>query len=104
LRSRAPTLAIQVWGEALHNPEVAGVVLAFIDGLRARISADLRDAQQRGALDPRLDPDTASRVLLAIGQGFAVQNAWYEDIDVAAFREAAIGLLSQATRAPRLSG
>jgi TetR/AcrR family transcriptional regulator, transcriptional repressor of aconitase len=96
-------LAIQVWGEALHNPEVAGFVLEFIDGLRARISADLRDAQQRGALDPELDPDAASRVLLAVGQGFAVQSAWYPDLDVAGFRAAAIGLLSQATPASRPS-
>jgi hypothetical protein len=71
---------------------------------RRDVARPVRDAPQRGALDPRLDADAASRVLLAIGQGFAVQNASYEDLDVAAFREAAIGLLSQATQTPRLSG
>jgi hypothetical protein len=71
---------------------------------RARITAVLSDAQRRGALDPSLDPEAAGRVVIAIGQGFAVQNAWDEDLDREAFGAAARGLLSQATDASRLNG
>jgi AcrR family transcriptional regulator len=101
-RTERIRLAIQIWGEALHNPKVAGFVRENVDGLRARITAELRDAQRRGALDPALDPEAAGRVLLAIAQGFAVQSAWYEDFDAAAFRAAARGLLSQGPAASRL--
>lgn len=97
-------LAIQAWGEALYNPELGGFLLERMDGLRARISAVLIDAQRRDALDPSLDPEAAGRVLIAIGQGFAVQNAWYEDLDRDAFSAAARGLLSQVAPASRLSG
>jgi AcrR family transcriptional regulator len=97
-------LAVQAWGEVLHNPKLSDFVLELVDGLRARISAELRDAQRRGALDPDLDPDAAARVLFAVVQGFAVQSTWYEDLDTAAFRAAAHRLLSQATLASRLSG
>jgi AcrR family transcriptional regulator len=94
-------LGIQVWGEALHNPEIADVVLENVDAIRARISAALRDAQRHGALDPALDADGAARVLIAIGQGFAVQSTWYEDLDAAAFRSAARELLSGAAAGSR---
>lgn len=67
---------------------------------RARITAVLSDAQRRGGLDP----EAAGRVVIAIGQGFAVQNAWDEDLDREAFGAAARGLLSQATDASRLNG
>jgi TetR/AcrR family transcriptional regulator, transcriptional repressor of aconitase len=96
-------LAIQAWGEVLHNPRLADFLLERVDGLRARISAVLVDAQRRGALDPALDPEAAGRVLIAIGQGFAVQNAWYPDLDIAAFRATAHGLLSRPEPASRLS-
>ena len=67
---------------------------------RARITAVLSDAQRRGGLDP----EAAGRVVIAIGQGFAVQNAWDEDLDREAFGAAARGLLSHATDASRLNG
>jgi hypothetical protein len=66
------------------------------------MSAALREAQQRGALDPTLDTDAAARVLIAIGQGFAVQSAWSEDFDPRAFRRAARALLSQPAQVSRL--
>jgi AcrR family transcriptional regulator len=95
-------LAIQAWGEVLHNPELSDFVRGLVDGLRTRMSATLREAQDRGAVDPELDTDAAARVLIAIAQGFAVQSAWFEDLDLPAFRAAALSLLSHPAEVSRL--
>jgi AcrR family transcriptional regulator len=102
LRTERLRLAVQIWGEALHNPQIAGFLLEIIDRLRGQITADLRDAQERGALDPDLNPEYAGRVLLAMAQGFVVQSTWYPELDRARFRDAAVGLLSQARTPARL--
>ena len=104
LRRDRLRLAIQAWGEVLHNPDLSDFVRGLVDGLRARISATLREAQLRGAVDPTLDTDSAARVLIAIAQGFAVQSAWFEDLDLRAFRGAARALLSQPAEVSRLRG
>jgi AcrR family transcriptional regulator len=104
LRTERLRLALQIWGEALHNPEVKSFLLEIVDRLRGQISADLRDAQERGALDPELDPEYAGRVLLAMAQGFVVQSTWYPELDRTEFLAAAIGLLSRERPATRLGG
>jgi AcrR family transcriptional regulator len=102
LRRDRLRLAIQAWGEVLHNPDLSDFVRGLVDGVRARMSATLREAQLRGAVDPTLDTDSAARVLIAIAQGFAVQSAWFEDLDLRAFRAAARALLSQPVEVSRL--
>jgi AcrR family transcriptional regulator len=104
LREERLRLALQIWGEALHNPDVRGFLLDFVERVRAQITIDLREAQERGALDPELDAEYAGRVLLAMAQGFVVQSTWYPEIDRERFRDAAVGLLSQASAASRLRG
>jgi len=89
-------MAVQVWGEALHNPEIRDFLVETVATLRARMSADLRDAQRRGALDPSIDPDAAARVLLALAQGYVVQTTWSEQFDRVAFRATAHALLDPA--------
>jgi AcrR family transcriptional regulator len=104
LREERLRLAVQIWGEALHNPEVASFLRDMVDRLADRVAADLREAQQSGALDPALDADAAARVLLAIAQGSIVQRNWYDDFDVEGFRAAARALLSQPQPASRPQG
>jgi AcrR family transcriptional regulator len=104
LRRERLRLAIQAWGEVLHNPELSDFVRGLVDDLRTRMSATLREAQRRGALDPELDTDAAARVLIAIAQGFVVQSAWFEDLDPRTFRAAARALLSQPAELSRLRG
>jgi AcrR family transcriptional regulator len=102
LREDRLRLAVQVWGEALHNPAIRTFLLQIVDRLRGQITADLRDAQERGRLDPGLDPEYAGRALLAMAQGFVVQSTWHPELDRAQFRAAALGLLSQGRTPSRL--
>jgi len=41
-------LAVQIWGEALHNPEDRRFLFESMDGLRSRMAGDLREAQHDG--------------------------------------------------------
>jgi AcrR family transcriptional regulator len=85
LRDQRLRLALQVWGEAMFNPRVAGFVREAIEGLQQRIAAELRVP----------DPDATARVLVAIAQGSVVQRDLYgEDFDPAGFRRSALALLS----------
>jgi AcrR family transcriptional regulator len=95
LRPDRMRVAVQVWGEALHNQQIAGFVRELVDRVRAQFSE---------ALDPSLDRDAVARVLIAIAQGYVVQSTWDEDLDRAAFRAAARRLLSQAPELSRLRG
>lgn len=87
-------LAVQVWGEALHNPEVGEFLRGVIGGLRSRILAHVRRAQEEGSLDPALDPDAVTRAIVSLVQGYIVQRAWGEELDRAAYRAAARRLLA----------
>jgi AcrR family transcriptional regulator len=102
LREHRLRLAVQIWGEALHNPAIRSFLLQIVDRLRGQITADLRDAQESGGLDPELDPEYAGRALLAMAQGFVVQSTWHPELDRAQFRAAALGLLSQGRTPSRL--
>jgi TetR/AcrR family transcriptional regulator, transcriptional repressor of aconitase len=93
MRAERLRVAVQIWSEALRNPDVRAGILALVGRLLEQLTDDLRDAQRRGVLDPDLDPHAVARVLLAVGQGFVVQSTWYEDLDAQAFRAAARGLL-----------
>jgi TetR/AcrR family transcriptional regulator, transcriptional repressor of aconitase len=95
LRDQRLRLALQVWGEALFNPGVAGLVRQAIDRLRERIAAELRVP----------DPEAAARVLVALAQGSVVQRDLYgDDFDPDEFRAAALALVSQPDGQSRQKG
>ncbi len=96
LRPERNRLAVQVWGEALHNPRIGGLLRKLFDEVRTRIADQLRDAQRRGALAPTVDPEETARVLLAIAQGFVVQSSLDGEFDAEAFRAAAQELVTSA--------
>jgi TetR/AcrR family transcriptional regulator, transcriptional repressor of aconitase len=89
LRDERLRLALQVWGEAMFNPRIAGFVRDAIEGLQERIAAELHEPGQ-------------ARVLVALVQGSVVQRDLYgETFDGAAFRAAALEVVSQPERASR---
>lgn len=89
-------LAVQVWGEGLHNPEIGEFLRGVIGELRTRIHARVRRAQEEGSLDASLDPAAVSRAIVSLVQGYIVQRAWGEELDRAAYRAAARRLVAGA--------
>ena len=86
-------LTIQIWAESLRDKRIRKIVER---GIRQRdlLTAALRTARQAGQLPDSLDPDAFSRVLLALLQGFILQQAWEPEIDTEAFLETAMSLIS----------
>jgi hypothetical protein len=56
-----------------------------VDRPRAAIVALVREAQDRGELRADLDPDSVARIVIALFQGFVLQQAWDESIDIAGY-------------------
>jgi AcrR family transcriptional regulator len=92
LRDERLRLALQVWGEAMFNPRIAGFVRAAIEVLEERIAAELHDPRQ-------------ARAVVALAQGSVVQrNLYGEEFDPGAFREAVLALVSQPEGVLRQEG
>jgi AcrR family transcriptional regulator len=84
---RRRRLGVQVWAEALRNPAIHKLVMRGVDRPRRAIAELVREAQERGEVPSELDPDAVARVVIALFQGFVLQQAWYERVDVAAYLE-----------------
>jgi AcrR family transcriptional regulator len=86
---RRRKLGVQVWAEAVLIPDLRKLVMRGIDLPLSVIPQLVREAQEKGELDRSLDPDGVARVMLAIWQGFILQQAWDEHVDVASYLETA---------------
>jgi AcrR family transcriptional regulator len=86
---RRRRLGVQVWAEALLNPGIHKLVMRGIDLPLTVIPQLVREAQEKGELDRSLDPDALARVMLAMFQGYILQQAWDEHLDVASYLETA---------------
>ena len=86
---RRRQLGVQVWAEAVLNPAIRKLIMRGIDRGRIVTAQLVREAQERGEFAPGLDPDSVARVMLAMFQGFILQQAWDERADVAAYLETA---------------
>jgi AcrR family transcriptional regulator len=94
---RRRKLGVQVWAEAVRNPTIRNIIMRGIDRSREVTALLIREAQERGELPPALDPDSMARVMLALFQGFILQQAWDERVDVAAYFEAVEAVVDALT-------
>jgi AcrR family transcriptional regulator len=73
-------VTVQIWAESLRDKRIRKIVDR---GLRQRdlLTASLSTAQRANQLPQDLDTDALSRVLLALLQGFILQQAWEPELD-----------------------
>jgi AcrR family transcriptional regulator len=85
-------VTIQIWAESLRDKRIRKIVER---GIRQRdmLTSSLRAAQQAGQLPASLDADAFSRVLLALLQGFILQQAWEPELDTEAYLTTALHLI-----------
>jgi len=78
-------LLVQMWGESVTDPEIAGVVTEIFTQLRALFVPYLaRWAEQRRQLtasDAEAWAETSLPALLGLAQGYIVQSAVFPDFD-----------------------
>jgi AcrR family transcriptional regulator len=84
---RRRQLGVQVWAEAVRDPRIHKLVMRGTDRPREVMAELVREAQERGELAAELDPDSVARIMTALFQGFILQQAWDETVDVATYLE-----------------
>jgi AcrR family transcriptional regulator len=81
-------------GEQQRDPELNAAVQAGLERVRAGYEKLARAAQERGELDPEIDPVHIGRLLIALVQGLLIQYAVYDGrVDIDAYVRTAIRLV-----------
>jgi AcrR family transcriptional regulator len=75
-------VGVNGWAEALRNERVRASVIEGIEVPRSAIVALIERAQAQGRLSPDLSADAIARTLIAMFQGFVLQAAWNQPIDI----------------------
>lgn len=75
-------VVVHGWAEALRSPRVHARIVEGIDIPRSMIAGLVEKAQRMGRLSSDLNADAVARCFIALFQGFVLQIAWSEDIDI----------------------
>jgi AcrR family transcriptional regulator len=97
-------IGVQIWAEALRDPRILALVRRGVDRPRKLLGDFVRGAQRRGALAPQVDADAVARVMIALFQGFVLQQAWDPTARVDAYVDvirALVAGLTDGTPPPR---
>ncbi|WP_320065542.1 TetR/AcrR family transcriptional regulator [Micromonospora sp. RTGN7] len=86
-------IAVQVWGEALRNPEIAERTGSVYQRLRGHCAEVARRWQAAGNLPADAVPDQVGAAMLALGQGFLLQNLLIADTSAPAYLDGVRALL-----------
>jgi AcrR family transcriptional regulator len=94
---RSRRVAVQVWAEALHDPRMRAIVDAGLAPLPEIIRA-IRGAKRRKRISSSVNPEGLARVLLALIQGFVLQQAWQPDVDIDGYRDTVLAMIATLGR------
>ena len=67
-------LAVQVWAEAMHDPQLAEFVGGVYSGVRARLITLAARAVEAGELPAGTEPEDVASVIFALLPGFTLQR------------------------------
>lgn len=99
-----PRLLVQVWGEALRNPEVAEVVAEAYANLRGQWTRLVAEYQERGWVAPTADTEHVARTLIGTIQGYFVQQALFGGISPGDFEAGLRALVAMSVPPERREG
>ena len=81
-------LNLQVWVEALRNPQIKDTVHRCREDVVGHIEEIIRRAQERGEINPDLGSNAVARVLMSTYDGLVLQKSIEPDLDVGKYAEA----------------
>ena len=77
---------IQLWGEALRNPQVMEIYRrAGLDLWRDALAQLMRQAKERGEIADGLDPESVAEVLVSTWYGLVLQKSFDPQVDVSQY-------------------
>ncbi len=74
-------IAVQVWGEAVHDPEVGAIVADIYGRVRDRAVRTAERAQATGQLPPDADPAGIGAAFFGLVQGYILQRILLGTVD-----------------------
>ena len=77
-------IGIEMWAEALHSPSVLETTREGINEPLRLLMQVISAAQENNELASHIDPEALGRVMIALFQGFILQQAW-DDVRVEPF-------------------
>lgn len=83
-RMAARRVGVQGWAEALRSEAIHDSVVGGIARVRVGIGRLIARGQASGQIRPEVEPDAVARMLIAVFQGFVLQAAWGEPLDLPA--------------------
>jgi TetR/AcrR family transcriptional regulator, repressor for uid operon len=85
-------VTIQIWAESLQDKHIRKILDR---GIRQRdlLTTAIRNAQRAGQISKSVDADAFSRVVLALVQGFILQQAWEPNLDAEQYLNTALNLV-----------
>jgi AcrR family transcriptional regulator len=87
--ARLRPVILQVWAEAVRDPELAELARSTLRQLLTRITAVLEQLAERGQFPRDTDTIAAARLILAALQGYVIQFAVFGDVPPEQVRAAA---------------
>jgi AcrR family transcriptional regulator len=75
-------LDIELYAEALRNDEIRDLMRSSLEEYRSAMASAVRNAQRRGEIASRLNPESVAQVGLSFFLGFVLQKALDPDLDV----------------------
>ncbi|MDA1189699.1 MAG: TetR/AcrR family transcriptional regulator [Chloroflexi bacterium] len=83
---------VELWAEGLRSDEVRELMREADQGVRERFAGLVARAQERGEINPELDPDAVGRTMIAIYTGLVLQKAREPEMDVGPYVQAVLAL------------
>ena len=80
-------VGIQAWAEALRSPPILEIVRRGVNEPLALLTEMVTQAQQDHEISTNLSSEAVARVMIAIFQGFLLQQAWDDEVEVAPYIE-----------------
>ena len=77
-------IGIEMWAEALHSPSILETTREGINEPLRLFTKVITTAQENDEIGPHVDPEALGRVMIALFQGFILQQAW-DDVRVEPF-------------------
>ena len=98
------SIAIQVWAEAIRNPDMLDHLKVYMTAIKGRLQALLEACQARGLI--RADADTVglTMAIIGVGQGFMVQRVLFGETTLELYAAGVQSLLMNAAAVPVGSG
>ncbi|MEV6932223.1 TetR/AcrR family transcriptional regulator [Dactylosporangium sp. NPDC051485] len=77
----AVRIAVQVWGEAAHDPAFAELIGGIYGRIRTSAAALAERARSAGQLPPHTDPEAVGAVVIGLVQGYIIQRVLVGRVD-----------------------